>query len=71
MIPGAVLHGGGQPMVLPEDGRDAAFDAPETFKACVRLVAQAASPAQLAFHSKGLAECSPASCFGEQITPTG
>lgn len=42
MIPGAVLLGGGQPMVLPADGRDAAFDSLETFEACVRLAANPA-----------------------------
>ena len=39
MIPGAVLQAGGVPMVLPEDGRDHAFDALETFERCVALAA--------------------------------
>jgi len=41
MIPGAVLWGGGQPMVLPEDGRDRAFDALDVFERCVALAAAA------------------------------
>jgi nucleoside 2-deoxyribosyltransferase len=37
MIPGAVLAGGGLPMVVPEDGRDRAFDSLEVFERCVAL----------------------------------
>jgi nucleoside 2-deoxyribosyltransferase len=35
MIPGAVLDGGGYPMVLPDDGKDRAFDALDVFDRCV------------------------------------
>ena len=41
MIPGAVLAGGGHGMVLPEDGRDRAFDALDVFERCVALAASA------------------------------
>lgn len=41
MIPGAVLGGGGHPMVLPEDGRCRAFDALDVFERCVALAAAA------------------------------
>ena len=40
MIPGAVLQGGGHPVVVPGDGRDHAFDALEMFEACVALAAR-------------------------------
>jgi nucleoside 2-deoxyribosyltransferase len=39
MIPCAVLHGGGYPMVLPEDGKDRAFDALDVFERCVAAAA--------------------------------
>ena len=39
MIPGAVLQGGGEGMVLPEDGRDRAFDALDVFERCAALAA--------------------------------
>lgn len=39
MIPGAVLAGGGHPMVLPPDGRDRAFDALDVFECCVEAAA--------------------------------
>ena len=39
MIPGAVLAGGGHPMVLPEDGIDRPFDALDVFERCVRIAA--------------------------------
>ena len=39
MIPGALEHAGGLAMVLPEDGRDRAFDALDVFERCVALVA--------------------------------
>ena len=39
MIPGALLDGGGHPMVTPEDGRDRAFDALDIFARCVEVVA--------------------------------
>jgi nucleoside 2-deoxyribosyltransferase len=39
MIPGAVLTGGGHPMVLPEDGVDRPFDALDVFERCVALAA--------------------------------
>ncbi len=39
MIPGAVIHGGGHPVVVPEDGRDRAFDALDVFERCVALAA--------------------------------
>ena len=39
MIPGAVLEAGGLPMVIPEDGRDRAFDALDVFERCVALAA--------------------------------
>jgi nucleoside 2-deoxyribosyltransferase len=39
MIPGAVLWGGGHPIVLPRDGRDHAFDALDVFEPCVALAA--------------------------------
>ena len=35
MIPGAVLDGGGHPMMLPHDGKDRAFDALDVFERCV------------------------------------
>ncbi len=37
MIPGAVLAGGGHPMVLPPDNRDRPFDALEVFERCVEV----------------------------------
>ena len=43
MIPGAVLVGGGHPMVLPEHGRDRAFDALDVFERCVALAASVLS----------------------------
>jgi nucleoside 2-deoxyribosyltransferase len=39
MIPGAVLAGGGHPMVLPEDGIDRPFDALDVFERCVQIAA--------------------------------
>jgi nucleoside 2-deoxyribosyltransferase len=39
MIPGAVLVGGGHPVVLPPDGRDRAFDALDVFERCVEVAA--------------------------------
>ncbi len=39
MIPGAVLAGGGHPVVLPPDGLDRAFDALEVFERCVAVAA--------------------------------
>lgn len=43
MVPGAVLIGGGHPMVLPEDGVDRGFDALDVFERCVALAARALS----------------------------
>ncbi len=40
MIPGAVLLGGGHPMLLPEDGMDRPFDSLEVFERCVALAAR-------------------------------
>ncbi len=40
MIPGAVLQGGGHPVVVPADGVDRAFDSLEMFEACVALAAR-------------------------------
>jgi nucleoside 2-deoxyribosyltransferase len=40
MIPGAVLDGGGHPMVLPQDGHDRAFNALDVFERCVGIVAR-------------------------------
>ncbi len=40
MIPGAVLAGGGHPMVLPPDGRDRPFDALDVFELCVAVAAR-------------------------------
>jgi nucleoside 2-deoxyribosyltransferase len=40
MIPGAVLTGGGHPVVLPFDGRDRPFDALDVFERCVELAAR-------------------------------
>jgi nucleoside 2-deoxyribosyltransferase len=40
MIQGAAVQGGGQPIVVPADGRDRPFDALELFEACVALVAR-------------------------------
>lgn len=40
MIPGAVAQGGGQPIVVPGDGRDRSFDSLEVFEACVALAAR-------------------------------
>lgn len=39
MIPGALLDGGGHPMVVPEDGSDRAFDALDIFERCVEVAA--------------------------------
>lgn len=39
MIPGAVLWGGGQRVVLPADGQDRPFDSLETFERCVAIAA--------------------------------
>lgn len=39
MIPGAVLAGGGLPMVVPQDGRDRPFDSLEMFERCVAAAA--------------------------------
>ncbi len=41
MIPGAVLQGGGHPIVVPGDGWDRPFDSLEMFEACVALAARA------------------------------
>ena len=41
MVPGAVLQGGGHPVVVPGDGRDRAFDSLEMFEACAALAARA------------------------------
>jgi len=41
MIPGAVLSGGGHPMVLPPDGSDRPFAALDVFERCVELAARA------------------------------
>jgi nucleoside 2-deoxyribosyltransferase len=40
MIPGALEATGGLEMVLPEDGRDRAFDSLEVFERCVALAAR-------------------------------
>jgi nucleoside 2-deoxyribosyltransferase len=40
MIPGAVLRGGGRPIVSPTDGRDRPFDALDMFEACVEIAAR-------------------------------
>jgi nucleoside 2-deoxyribosyltransferase len=40
MVPGAVLEGGGHPMVLPPDGRDRPFDALDVFELCVAVAAR-------------------------------
>ena len=39
MIPGAVMQGGGHPMVLPEGGEDLPFDSLDVFARCVALAA--------------------------------
>ena len=39
MIPGAVLWAGGCPILVPEDGRDRAFDALDVFERCVAMAA--------------------------------
>ena len=39
MVPGAVLHGGGHPIVLPPGGADLPFDALDAFEVCVELAA--------------------------------
>jgi nucleoside 2-deoxyribosyltransferase len=39
MIPGAVLHGGGHPIVLPLDHEDRPFDALDVFERCVERAA--------------------------------
>lgn len=41
MVPGAVLQGGGHPMVLPPDGRDRPFGALDVFERCVEAAARA------------------------------
>jgi len=41
MVPGAVLSGGGHPMVLPPDGRDRPFDALDVFERCAEIAARA------------------------------
>ncbi|WP_135465691.1 nucleoside 2-deoxyribosyltransferase [Crenalkalicoccus roseus] len=40
MVAGAVLDGGGHPLVLPPDGRDRPFDALDVFERCVALAAR-------------------------------
>jgi nucleoside 2-deoxyribosyltransferase len=40
MVPGAVLAGGGHPMVLPPDGCDRPFDALDVFERCVAIAAR-------------------------------
>lgn len=40
MIPGAVMAGGGYPIVLPPDGKDRPFDALDIFERCVQLVSR-------------------------------
>ncbi len=39
MVPGAVLAGGGHPVVLPPDDRDRPFDALDVFERCVAVAA--------------------------------
>jgi nucleoside 2-deoxyribosyltransferase len=39
MIPGAVSHGGGHPLLLPLDDEDRPFDALDVFQRCVALAA--------------------------------
>lgn len=39
MIPGAVLAGGGHPILLPEGGRDLPFDSLALFERCVAIAA--------------------------------
>jgi nucleoside 2-deoxyribosyltransferase len=39
MIPGAVSHGGGHPLVLPLDQQDLPFDSLDVFQRCVELAA--------------------------------
>jgi nucleoside 2-deoxyribosyltransferase len=39
MIPGAVSHAGGHPLVLPLDGQDRPLDALDVFRRCVELAA--------------------------------
>ncbi len=39
MIPGAVLAGGGHPILLPEGGQDLPFDSLEVFERCVAIAA--------------------------------
>ena len=46
MIPGAVLWGGGHPIVLPDDGRDRRFDALDVFERCVALAASVLGSAE-------------------------
>jgi len=43
MIPGAVLDGGGHPMVLPHDGKNRPLDALDVFESCVARVSPGAS----------------------------
>ena len=40
MIQGAAVQGGGEPVVLPTNGRDRPFDSLEVFEACVALAAR-------------------------------
>ena len=40
MIQGAAVQGGGEPIVVPPDGRDRPFDSLEVFEACVALAAR-------------------------------
>lgn len=47
MIPGAVLTGGGHPVLLPEDGRDRGFDALDVFERCVALAARSVRQAMI------------------------
>jgi nucleoside 2-deoxyribosyltransferase len=39
MISGAVLEGGGYPVVLPADGRDRSFEALDVFERCLEIAA--------------------------------
>ena len=40
MIPGAVLGGGGEPIVVPDDGADRRFDALDLFERCAAIAAR-------------------------------
>jgi nucleoside 2-deoxyribosyltransferase len=52
MIPGAVMAGGGHPMVLPIDGEDRPFDALDVFERCVEIASVEIASVEIASHAR-------------------